>query len=146
MSLGISSALSAANIEKLDSISNDPINKKMQKKQELGQDAFLKLMMSQLANQDPLSPLDNAEMIAQMAQFSSVEQLGTISKSMKAETKTSEDILAVLSSMLENSNSSISSDGKLDDLITKTDKSNELNTDILNELIKLNKSMEAYGE
>lgn len=42
---------------------------------ELGQKAFLKLMITQLENQDPLSPAENSEFIAQLAQFSSVESL-----------------------------------------------------------------------
>jgi flagellar basal-body rod modification protein FlgD len=42
---------------------------------ELGQKAFLQLMITQLENQDPLSPQENGEFIAQLAQFSSVESL-----------------------------------------------------------------------
>ncbi|MDF1555256.1 MAG: flagellar hook capping FlgD N-terminal domain-containing protein [Deferrisomatales bacterium] len=38
-------------------------------------DAFLNLFVSQLQNQDPLAPMENAEFLAQTAQFSSVEQL-----------------------------------------------------------------------
>lgn len=45
------------------------------KSNELGQSAFLQLMITQLENQDPLSPQDNTEFIAQLAQFSSVESL-----------------------------------------------------------------------
>ncbi len=45
------------------------------KSNELGQSAFLELMITQLKNQDPLSPQDNTEFIAQLAQFSSVESL-----------------------------------------------------------------------
>lgn len=45
---------------------------------ELGQKAFLKLMITQLENQDPLSPQENSEFIAQLAQFSSVESLDSL--------------------------------------------------------------------
>ena len=41
----------------------------------LGRDAFLKLMVAQMANQDPLSPMSETESIAQLAQFSSLEQM-----------------------------------------------------------------------
>lgn len=43
------------------------------KSNELGQTAFLELMIAQLNNQDPLSPKENGEFIAQLAQFSQVE-------------------------------------------------------------------------
>lgn len=55
------------------SIRNKTENKP--KSNELGQDAFLKLMITQMENQDPLSPQENTEFIAQLAQFSSVESL-----------------------------------------------------------------------
>lgn len=42
---------------------------------ELGQDAFMKLLVTQLKNQDPLAPTDNQEFIAQLAQFSSLEEM-----------------------------------------------------------------------
>ena len=45
---------------------------------ELGQKAFLELMITQMENQDPLNPQENTEFIAQLAQFSSVEALDSL--------------------------------------------------------------------
>lgn len=45
---------------------------------ELGKDAFLQLLVTQLKNQNPLDPQDNSEFVAQLAQFSSLEGITTL--------------------------------------------------------------------
>ena len=44
----------------------------------LGQTAFLNLLITQLKNQDPLNPMKDTEFIAQLASFSSLEQMTSI--------------------------------------------------------------------
>ncbi len=48
---------------------------------ELGKDEFLQLLVIQLENQDPLNPMDNTQMIAQLAQFSALEQMQNLNSS-----------------------------------------------------------------
>ena len=50
--------------------------------QELGQDAFLQLLVAQLKYQDPMSPSDSAEFLSQTAQFTQVEKLEEIADAM----------------------------------------------------------------
>ena len=45
------------------------------------EDTFLKLLVSQLQNQDPLNPADSTQFVGQLAQFSSLEQLMQINQS-----------------------------------------------------------------
>lgn len=62
-------------------------------KQELDREAFLKILVAQLRNQDPLNPIDGENFIAQMAQLSALEQLTTLNQkvvelgSMQQETR-----------------------------------------------------------
>ena len=49
---------------------------------DLGKEAFLKLLVTQMQYQDPLDPQDNAEYIAQLAQFSSLEQMTNLNDTL----------------------------------------------------------------
>jgi len=50
---------------------------------ELGKDAFLHLFVTQMSNQDPLTPTANEEFVAQLAQFSSLEQMTRINDNLE---------------------------------------------------------------
>ena len=59
-----------------------PENAATKPKSSLGQEDFLKLMTTQLQNQDPFAPMDNGDFIAQMAQFSTVTGITEINNNL----------------------------------------------------------------
>ncbi len=71
-------SINAVNSKNLPVLSKDMAEKK------LGQTDFLRLMTTQLKEQDPFSPVDNQAMIAQMAQFSSVAGISEMNVALKS--------------------------------------------------------------
>ena len=70
----------------------------------LGQEDFLKLMTTQLQNQDPFAPMENADFIAQMAQFSTVTGITDMGQSLKGiSNQLSEFRIATATNLLGNS-------------------------------------------
>lgn len=61
-------------------LSNQPKNRAPSP--ELGKDEFIKILMTQLQNQDPLNPMEDRDFIAQMASFSSLEQMMNMASSI----------------------------------------------------------------
>lgn len=90
-------------------------------KNDLDKDAFLRLLTTQLANQDPLNPMEDKEFIAQLAQFSSLEQMQNLNKNL---TEKSEEMLELLDLM------------NLNQI--------QANVEILKEITNIRKAMEAY--
>lgn len=50
---------------------------------DLGEDAFLTLMLAQLKHQDPMQPMENGEFLSQMAEFSTVSGIEEMNASLK---------------------------------------------------------------
>lgn len=92
-----------------------------QRNKDMDKNAFLRLLTTQLANQDPLNPIEDREFIAQLAQFSSLEQMQNLNKNVT-------ELNGELFNSLEVMNS------------------NQIEADILilKELINMRKAMETY--
>lgn len=67
---------------------------------ELGKDEFMKLLVTQLENQNPLEPQDNGEFIAQLAQFSSLEGIDNLNDTMTSFTNSFQSNQALEASIL----------------------------------------------
>jgi len=81
-----------------------PENQQKSPKSSLGQEDFLKLMTTQLQNQDPFAPMENGEFIAQMAQFSTVTGITEMGQTLKGlSDKLNEFRIATASDLLGNS-------------------------------------------
>lgn len=88
---------------------------------DLDKDAFLRLLTTQLANQDPLNPIEDREFIAQLAQFSSLEQMQNLNKNVE---KLTEEVLDSMDNL------------NLNQI--------QANVAILKEITNIRKAMESY--
>jgi flagellar basal-body rod modification protein FlgD len=73
----INAASAASTIRTLEDLNNQ----NRSSSNSLGQEDFLKILVAQMANQDPLEPTSNGEFLAQMAQFTMLEQIRGMSES-----------------------------------------------------------------
>ncbi|GEM_PF-741848 len=78
---------------------------------QLNEDTFMKLLVAELQNQDPMQPTDNAQLMAQMAQFSMVDQLNTLNQTVAYQAGAQG--LATASALLGRQVSAPASDGSL---------------------------------
>ncbi|MBP1931504.1 flagellar hook assembly protein FlgD [Ammoniphilus resinae] len=59
-----------------------------EEKNQMGKEDFLKILVAQIQHQDPMQPMQDREFIAQMTQFSSLEQMINLNKTLTDFTKT----------------------------------------------------------
>lgn len=84
-------------VSSIDSLMNPNEKARVAPQKTMGQEDFLKLLTTQMQNQDPTNPVDNTKMIADMAQFSSLEamkQLNDTVSSMSQMFKTNQAVQA----------------------------------------------------
>ena len=123
---------------------------------EMGKAEFLSLLVAQLQNQDPLSPMDSQDFAAQLAQFSSLEQLSDINASLKS----SSDMDMMLTSSINNTmaagfigkevssygdNLALITDGSAPVNFILQDYSDEVNVKIYDAAGNLVRTMQAHG-
>src|SRR5215213_6921849 len=89
----------------------DPVKSDARGSSALGKDEFLKLMMAQLAQQDPTAPSDSNAFVAQLAQFSSLEQMQNVNSSLQS---------LLIGQASQNNSGAVNLVGK--DILYKTDK------------------------
>jgi flagellar basal-body rod modification protein FlgD len=88
----------------------------------VGKDEFMKLLLAQLKNQDPLKPLDGTDFAAQLAQFSSLEQLSNLNAQLKAQSVNqmtlgyAQSVNMIGKEVVANSGNSITANGATVDL------------------------------
>ena len=67
--------MAISNVAAPQTVQDTALSKASEQDKSLDKTAFLKLLVAQMKNQDPLKPLENAEFVAQLAQFSNLEQV-----------------------------------------------------------------------
>ncbi len=65
---------------------------------ELGKDEFLEMLITQMQNQDPMEPMSNTEMTAQLAQFSALEQMENLNSQFESYQQSSTAAMSLLNS------------------------------------------------
>ena len=83
MEVQVNKYLSSQEQVELDKFAHDfnrVLNPTRQPQQNLGRDDFLKILITQLSFQDPTAPMEDKQFIAQMAQFSTLEQMTGMAK------------------------------------------------------------------
>jgi len=143
--MSISGVFNETDYTNLDDYKTDTSNA------DLGKDQFLNILVAQLQHQDPMSPLEDKDFIAQMAQFSSLEQMNSLVASfedlateIKVGNDTSSEMNQSVLSMLEQLE-------KLNESFTTLTEQQEEQLDaitaeaeMIQGLVNLNKAKDAY--
>jgi len=153
----LSDSISITNITNDNILNINNTATKNNSQNRIDKNAFLNLLIIQLKNQDPLNPVEDKEFIAQMAQFSSLEQLQELNKKMDNTSEILNSINEVINEQTEVITESL--DNLNNDIIDSFDilnksfiniESNQKQyinntSEMINQLINLNKAIEGYN-
>lgn len=121
------------------------------KNADMGKDQFLNILVAQLQHQDPMSPLEDKDFIAQMAQFSSLEQMNQLVESfeeltevIKSGNETTNTMNESISSMLEQLKNLNESFGSITEQQEEQLNAITAEAELIQELVNLNKAKQAY--
>ncbi len=81
----------------LDELKDNPINKRLVDNQTMGKDQFMHILLTQLANQNPLNPMEDKDFISQMAEFSSLESIQAMGKNFEGVAGTVNELRDIVS-------------------------------------------------
>lgn len=123
--------------------STETTNNKTLMSNKLDKNAFLHLLITQLKNQDPMNPMKDKEFIAQMAQFSSLEQLQQMNEKFDNGLSTLENMQVSIENLKTNIQKSMDDFHKSIDEKQKMSLTND--TEMINQLIKINKAVNSYN-
>jgi len=125
-------------------------------KKDLGKDDFLNLLVTQLKHQDPLNPMESQEFSAQLAQFSSLEQLFGMNKTLADIQKSlsaneNENILDYIGKVVKTSDKTVSvTDGIIDSSVYSLNASADVNISVYDalgsEIRSINAGLKKAGE
>ncbi len=146
--MGVNGVDTSSNVYWIDKM-DDNKNSADSKSSPLDKDAFLKLLVTQLQYQDPLSPMEDTEFIAQLAQFSSLEQVQNLNENIKTigvEMLDSIETLKLGLSVINDNIVAIAEEilDKLNDLNQKLSDEIKSNISDIEELTSLKKAAEQY--
>lgn len=130
----ITGTLTPDQMKELDKLKSNEKNNKLLAGQNLGKDQFMMILLEQLKNQNPLEPVEDKEFIAQMAQFSTLEETRAMGENVQGIKEMLRNVDAGMKDLLKN-------------FADTSKKNNEISTEqikLLKEAIALLKSKEAY--
>ena len=111
-----------------------------EKKEELGKNEFLELMIAQLENQSPLEPQDNGAFISQLAEFSALEEMQTLNSSVNGFSTQFQSTQALQASamvgrtvLVPGSESPLSANGTIEGLVEVPSSTGSLRISVFNQ-------------